>query len=54
MIEVDQPFKFVEKHLPVALHQVINEYFNNYDETLQKISAETIAKIIRRLNEQAD
>ncbi|CDW84913.1 dna repair transcription [Stylonychia lemnae] len=54
MVEVTQPFKYVEKHLPVALHQTINEYFNNYEDTLQKISADTIGIIIKRINEQAD
>ena len=45
-----EPLKAIEKHLRVSVKQVLNEYFNYFDEGLQKEAAQTLVTIVVRLD----
>lgn len=41
-------FQILEKHVPVSLNLLASEYFNTFDETCQKMIAQTLAVILKR------
>lgn len=51
MIKAYEPYQYLSKHLPVCLHQVSNEYFNQFDEQLQHHCADTLALILKKMFE---
>jgi hypothetical protein len=40
--------QILEKHVPVSLNLLASEYFNTFDETCQKLIAQTLAVILKR------
>ena len=49
MVEQYEPYQIIEKHLPIAIHQILNEYFSYFVDKLQIVAAETIAKVVKKI-----
>jgi len=45
------PVSLIEKHLRIASKHIMNEYFNYYDDQLQRVAAQTLVVIVDRLDQ---